>query len=813
MAVDQDLLDQIAGTIADLYREVEASLITVISDELKKGLDAPTAEIKLDAIGKLRRASQVILASLQAARAGAVREAIARAYRNGHASALTNLPETWFPKSRVGQDARQALKQVPNAAVIESLAQALHRDLGRVDGNILRAPIDAYRAVQAGTAARIVTGTATRRQASQAAWQRLVDRGIVSFTDRAGRQWRLSSYVEMVGRTNAQRAMVQGQTDRLASAGIDLVYVSDNTQECKLCRPFEGRVLRRGPGRIGRIKVEHATRDGELVEVDVVDTLDGARGRGFQHPNCRHSISAYLPGVTRLKKGTADPTGDQARQKQRALERRIRAAKEQALGALDEPAKKAARARVRAAQGDLRAHLKTNPKLKRLPYREQVGAGNIPGPGGPKGGPVTDLQPPVQPTLDGAPGARITAPGERPVKALIPDGPRAGQLSLDDAPKVEAPKVAPKKAEAPKVEVPEVPAVPKAEPKPPLDTTAQQNQVRERHTVDEAAVRARYERDIAAQRELMERKTIEARTLQDRAAAAAANLERFAARDRITNLERRRETELLKLRARRDAELHRLTTGQPRPAARGDDWLSSQVAEGEAGREKLSGGSIASTSRVTFKDGTKAIHKKADDIVQLDAIHQTDAEELGALVARALGVPAPRTRRTAVDEIYLELMPGRIGHEAKKPRQHWLTPDGRRIALLDQLIDYPDRHDANWLVHDGRLTSIDHGLAFGYHGRPGQDRRPGEPRFRYEGPFEKLFVKKPRREGDPGEWADNDLTAEDIAAVRARLDAIREAFEDAGRTEWHDRMLTVLDELARHAKGVTPWLPDLGGDL
>ncbi|MGS2641689.1 phage minor capsid protein [Streptosporangium sp. G12] len=399
MADDQDLLDRVAASVADLYRDVEMSLVKTIAAELKKDLPHPVAETKLDAIRRLQRSAQVLLASLQAARAGAVREAIAKAYKAGHGSALTDLPEKWFPKSGIGQAARAATEQVPNTAVIERLAQALHRDLGRVDGNLLRAPVDAYRSVQAATAARIATGTATRRQASQAAWQRLMDRGITSFTDSRGRQWRLSSYAEMIGRTNAQRAMVTGQMDRLASVGIDLVYISDNVQECKRCRPFESKVLRRNQGPVGRIQIEHGTRDGEMVTVDVLMTLDQARAKGLFHPNCRHSASIFLPGITRLKKSTEDPEGDTARQRQRALERQIRAAKEQAEGALTLEAKKAAGAKVRAAQAALRAHLGAHPKLKRLPYREQIGAGNIPRAGGPKGGPVTDLQPPVQQRL------------------------------------------------------------------------------------------------------------------------------------------------------------------------------------------------------------------------------------------------------------------------------------------------------------------------------------------------------------------------------------------------------------------------------
>jgi hypothetical protein len=401
VAVDQDLLDQIAGTIADLYREVETALVRTIAQRLRKDLPLPSPwqEEKLDAIRQLQASARLILARLQTARSTAIREAVARAYRSGQDAAIVDLPASWDPS--IGPAARQATSVIPNARLMENLAQALHRDIGRVDQNILRAPIDAYRAVQAGTAARIASGSYTRREASQAAWARLIDRGITSFTDRAGRTWKLSSYVEMMGRTNIARAAIQGQTDRLQSLGIDLVYISDNVQECRVCRPFESKVLRRDLGPTGDIQVEHATRDDELVTVHVVDTLPGARAKGLFHPNCRHSASAYLPGITRLKKNTADPEGDKARQKQRYLERKIRAAKEQAVGALTPEAKKDAGADVRAAQAALRAHLKANPKLKRLPYREQIGAGNIPK-GEAPGGPVSDLQPPAQPDPDAA---------------------------------------------------------------------------------------------------------------------------------------------------------------------------------------------------------------------------------------------------------------------------------------------------------------------------------------------------------------------------------------------------------------------------
>lgn len=406
MAVDADQVDAIAASVADIYREAEAALVRLVARHLDEGLDSPAAEQRLGTIRALRRGAQLVVASLEADSGPGIRDALGRAYRHGWSNATAGLPERFFPESGVGTNARLAAKQRSGTGFVEALAQALHGDFGNVTRNILRNVEDAYRSVQAAAAARILTGAETRRQAAQAAWQRLTDRGIMSFTDRAGRRWRLSSYVEMATRTNAQRAAVTGQVDRLDTIGVNLVLVSDSPQECKLCRPFEGKILRTDDGPLD-VQVEHPTRDGVMTTVRAYATLDQARAAGLMHPNCRHSVSVYLPGVSKLPaQPTADPDGDKARQRQRELERRIRRQKERADAALTPEAKRAANARVRRAQADLRQHLADNPKLKRLRYREQPGAGNTPPRGGPQGGPAGDLAPPSQPTLDGGPAAR-----------------------------------------------------------------------------------------------------------------------------------------------------------------------------------------------------------------------------------------------------------------------------------------------------------------------------------------------------------------------------------------------------------------------
>jgi hypothetical protein len=126
--------------------------------------------------------------------------------------------------------------------------------------------------------------------------------------------------------------------------------------------------------------VEHATDDGRMVPVDVAGSLDEARHAGLQHPNCRHSVSAYTPGITRVEPAESDPEGYEAGQRQRAIERNIRKHKNRAAAAVTPEAKTAANAKVRQWQGKMRDHLAQHPDLRRNPKREQPGASNLPAP-------------------------------------------------------------------------------------------------------------------------------------------------------------------------------------------------------------------------------------------------------------------------------------------------------------------------------------------------------------------------------------------------------------------------------------------------
>jgi hypothetical protein len=379
MAVDPDKIDAIARETVDLYRAAEAAVLEQVTKRLAAGLDAPDWAVRrLGALSTLRTSVERILTVVQRAGAVAIRAALAAAYRAGSAAALFGIPARLLPRDPDAVRAPALLGEVPRAAVVQNLAAALISDIGERCQNVLRDVLDAYRRVVAQATAASVAGGLTRREASQMAYARFVDRGLTGFTDRGGRRWRLASYVEMAVRTVTQRAAVQGQTDRQQRIGLDLVLISDAAQECERCRPYEGQILRIGAGPIGRITVPHQIT-GEPVEIYVKARLETARAAGLFHPNCRHSARAYLPGVTKLPpQPTADPEGDLARQRQRAIERNIRRWKEREQAALTPAAKAGAKARVRKWQAAMRDHLAANPQLKRLSYREQIGGGNVP---------------------------------------------------------------------------------------------------------------------------------------------------------------------------------------------------------------------------------------------------------------------------------------------------------------------------------------------------------------------------------------------------------------------------------------------------
>ena len=357
MPVSPDDAQRFAKVIADLYGDAAAHLVGLVAQRLAEGSTEPGwAERKLSEILRLRVDAQRFVATLADQVDASLFDLLVQAYAAGILAA--GGPGV--------QDAAPGIVS-SNRGAIQAYAAALADTVTSTHTRILRTAEDVFRQVIGEVAGQVVTGAQTRRETAARAMSRFAARGVTGFTDRAGRNWELASYVEMATRTVAGQAHLQGGLDRFTQQGRYLVIVSDAPEECELCRPFEGRVLSLS----GRIPT-----DGEVQGHQYGGTLAHARSAGLLHPNCRHALDAFVPGLTRPPaRETADPDGDKLRQQQRALERGVRDAKRKGAGAEpfgDTEELRMAQAMVRLRQRKL-ADFVAEHDRKRLRYRESLG--------------------------------------------------------------------------------------------------------------------------------------------------------------------------------------------------------------------------------------------------------------------------------------------------------------------------------------------------------------------------------------------------------------------------------------------------------
>jgi hypothetical protein len=390
---DRQLAENLARELVTIYGAAAERMAIDVARRLDtdlQGIQRPDwAERRLLALEALHEQANRLTARLTSETAEAVEQMTVLAAQRGGAEALRELGRLGFAPATTASIRRE----LPGAEAVQRLTYSLTSTLQGTHLRITRWPLDVYREVTSRAAAGILLGLDARRAAAQRIWGDLVGRGITGFVDRSGRAWSLEAYVDMASRTVAAQAAVEAHLDRLGEAGLDLVIVSDAPQECEICRDWEGMVLDQsgGPARVETR--QHATDATATVEVKIAGSVDNAIADGLMHPNCRHSLSAYLPGVTVQPTNTADPDGDAARQKLRRLEREIRRQKLKAETALTPQARAAAAARVRDLQGQIRDHVKQTGVFRQR-YREQLHLGNVPPP---SGGPLPtapDLPPP-----------------------------------------------------------------------------------------------------------------------------------------------------------------------------------------------------------------------------------------------------------------------------------------------------------------------------------------------------------------------------------------------------------------------------------
>ena len=256
---------------------------------------------------------------------------------------------------------------------LESLIHEMQNNEVRVKQGCLRYMSDVYRKTILRTATAMNAGGMSMHKAVDEATADFLAQGINCIRYSNGRLVNIASYAEMALRTCNTRAMLMGEAKQRERLGIDTVLVSQYGACSDTCLPWQGRVYiddvfqtYNGP-RTGSFGISRNGRQYMLLSVAIK--------AGLFHPNCRHTITTWIEGVSTIPKPMDIKEIERINKlekTQRALERKVRKAKRQAEGLTDPEAQKVAKAKVREAQAELREFVKKNGDvLRRDPWRER----------------------------------------------------------------------------------------------------------------------------------------------------------------------------------------------------------------------------------------------------------------------------------------------------------------------------------------------------------------------------------------------------------------------------------------------------------
>lgn len=252
---------------------------------------------------------------------------------------------------------------------LESLIHEIQNNEVRVEQGCLRYMSDVYRKTILRTATAVNAGGMSMHKAVDEATADFLAQGINCIRYSNGRLVNIASYAEMALRTCNTRAMLMGEAKQRERLGIDTVLVSQYGACSDTCLPWQGRVYiddvfqtYNGP-RTGSFGISRNGKQYMFLSVAI-------KG-GLFHPNCRHTITTWIEGVSTMPQPMDVKEIERINKlekTQRALERMVRQSKREVEGLTDPDAIKGAKRILRARQAQLRQFVEKNGDVLRRDY-------------------------------------------------------------------------------------------------------------------------------------------------------------------------------------------------------------------------------------------------------------------------------------------------------------------------------------------------------------------------------------------------------------------------------------------------------------
>lgn len=319
--------------IAQIYRDMELYLIKSmqrnlarhLAEEADAGLRYPQWQAeKLKELKRYQRENRQIISSRTRGLSDRVSEHMKAELRQGSKHELKRYKKALGKGYKSAKAMRKSFFKV-NDRKISGMINALQNDLGAANTAVLRMMNDTYRQTIFRAGMYASNGVMTETQAYDMAVKDFLERGINCIEYRDGRRVNIADYTSMAVRTANQRAYMVGEGEFRKSIGETLVIISHHTTACKLCRPFERKVL-----------IDDVYSGGKPGDGDYM-LLSEAMKLGLFHPRCRHGLGTYYPELEDINhyNNEENDVSDYGRYNRAHIENMVQRYKRLTVGSVD----------------------------------------------------------------------------------------------------------------------------------------------------------------------------------------------------------------------------------------------------------------------------------------------------------------------------------------------------------------------------------------------------------------------------------------------------------------------------------------------
>jgi Phage minor capsid protein 2 len=370
--MDRERLNQYAQPVVDLYNQLELSLLGNIAKLVAQDRDLLDTDPekwnlqKMQQIGMLSKANLTTMKNENKLKGSSINKILLQAGLEGLSDNEAFFKEATKKGARLIQPDTDPDKSPAVLTIIQAFVRQAAKVLNLTNSTMLDQAKQIYKDIVNKSSMDVANGFITGEQAIRKSIRQWANQGVPALIRKDGAKLSPEGYVRTVMVSTTNNVVNAAQDVRMEEYGVDLVEVTSHIGARPKCAPFQGRIF----------SISGKDKKYPPLAMTSMGQPDGLFGI-----NCGHDKYPFIEGVSQQRyfpypddqnKEVYDES-----QKQRYLERQIRAAKRQQHmyeQAGDQAAAQQAKQLVRARQKKMREFIKDTGRTRRS-GREQIETG------------------------------------------------------------------------------------------------------------------------------------------------------------------------------------------------------------------------------------------------------------------------------------------------------------------------------------------------------------------------------------------------------------------------------------------------------